>query len=134
MEYQDQYVPGECNIGLAQIKRRKRNGLIFAVLALLYLLYAFADGMDNLKVALFFVLSFVSAISFMQARRHFCVAHGLTGTEYFSKLSKAKSDDKSKSRQKDLLASGRIVLNAFAISLAITVVVFMVQVFVINKF
>jgi hypothetical protein len=78
-----EYVPGVCNIGKAEIQQRKMIGWI-ALATCLVLWAAFAI----FKVAapwrlLLFVPATMAAIGFLQAAWHFCAKFGLKGVFNF---------------------------------------------------
>src|SRR3972149_9336499 len=80
------YAAGRCNIGLAEIARRRRFGhLGLAVsVALLLLLWA-SDAAREARLLLFFPAA-GSAVGYLQARLRFCAAFGLVGIFNFGAL------------------------------------------------
>ena len=75
----DQYIPGVCNIGPAEIRQRRYIGWLAAGAAIL--LWA---GLMQLKVArewrlVIFVPAFIAAMGYLQAAWHFCAKFGLQG-------------------------------------------------------
>ena len=123
----ESYSPGECNIGPAQVSRRKRNGWIFSGIATLLVIINWNDTPGLLNGFLLFIAVFIASLSFLQADRHFCVMHGITGTQYFSRARKVVSDNPIKARSKDLRKSTVIGGQAILISLAVTAMVVVIR-------
>ena len=77
---------GACNIGPAEIARRRRAGYVgvFAAVALALALLVFdAPAVARLAVA---VPLSVGILGFLQARSRFCVAYGMGGLRNFGEL------------------------------------------------
>lgn len=75
----EHYIPGVCNIGKSEIKRRKQAGW-FGVLAsiILYSLIVYLNA-PRLWRLIIFIPATVAAIGFIQARMHFCAYFGMRG-------------------------------------------------------
>ncbi len=81
---QDQYVPGVCNIGKNEIKRRKQAGWAGLIVAIvLYILLLYIGTPRILRLVIFFPAT-MAAIGFLQARMHFCAYFGMHGMFNFS--------------------------------------------------
>lgn len=78
---QDQYVPGACNLGRDEVRRRQVVGWIglFACVVLLAVL-VFAN-FDSRWRLLLFLPAMIAALGFLQARQRFCVAYGFAGVQ-----------------------------------------------------
>jgi len=74
------YLPGQCNLGRAEIRLRYLLGWLglAATGSLLAALFWFQIS-DLWRLTAFFP-AFGAALGFLQARQHFCVAYGLQGT------------------------------------------------------
>lgn len=118
------YVPGVCNLGPAERARRIQigwTGLIVAiVLEVLFVVFTVPSA---LRIIIFFPV-FLSAMGFLQAYDHFCVAYGLKGVFNVS-MSVGKTDTVSQAefRTLDKQKAQKIIVGAFAIALAVTFVV-----------
>ena len=79
----DGYVPGACNIGPWEIRRRRAAAIaaIVAAIALFAILVAI-DAPAWTRIALI-APAWGGAIAWLQARRHFCVAYALGGLSNF---------------------------------------------------
>ena len=79
----DDYVPGVCNIGPWEIRRRRASAIGAFVVAAALLAVLVATGAPAwVRLALIAPL-WGGAISWLQARRHFCVAYALGGMANF---------------------------------------------------
>lgn len=67
------YQPGVCNIGPAEIRRRRASGWLGLGIAVLYLAAAFLLGWPAPWRLLVALPMFLSAQGFLQAAFHFCV-------------------------------------------------------------
>lgn len=73
------YVPGVCNIGPAEVKKRRDIGVIWIIVsaALLGILLVFHAN-PFLRLLIFFPLT-ISFSGFYQAYFHFCAGFGMSG-------------------------------------------------------
>ena len=78
-----EYLPGSCNIGGVEVRRRRIAGLFGAGLSLLTFLFLVAVGASSgMRIIIFFPF-LLTVISWFQTRRRFCLAFGLAGTFNF---------------------------------------------------
>jgi hypothetical protein len=79
----DDYVPGACNIGTWEIRRRKLSafGAFFGALAMFVVLVAI--GAPAWARFLLIVPITGGTVSWLQARRRFCVAYAMAGVTNF---------------------------------------------------
>ena len=83
---QAEYVPGTCNIGEGEVNRRRIVAAIGFVLSLSALTtFITTDVPQNVRLGIFIPL-LVMTIGWVQSRKKFCLAYGLTGTFNFGKL------------------------------------------------
>ncbi len=116
------YVPGTCNIGPAEIRRRFRIGwgCLFATVVAWLALARLPLG--PAWYALLFVPATVSALGFVQAMSHFCVAFGMGGLFNVSDASLARETvDQAAFRAKDKAKAVRIVVGSVLIGAAVSV-------------
>jgi hypothetical protein len=98
----DSYIPGTCNIGKGEIRRRQLVALIGLALSVTSLVGFVATGAaPTARLGIFLPLA-VFAIGFVQSRRKFCLAYGFMGTFNFGKLGQL-----SKVSSKEALAADR---------------------------
>lgn len=118
MEMQDKYVPGVCNIGRTEIKRRKRvgwSGLIATVV--LWALFVGFDVSAQWRLILF-IPATISAAGFLQARMRFCAYYGFASLFNFTADAKTESIQQSEYRAADRLKAWQITLLAPLIGVA----------------
>ncbi len=73
------YIPGVCNIGPAEIARRKRAGWTgLATTAVLWVFFIFFD-VPTLWRSTLFIPATMAATGFLQTYFHFCVGFGFKG-------------------------------------------------------
>ena len=111
------YRPGACNIGPAEIARRRRSGLVglgaAAVLAAALLILD-APAMTRWLVALPLA---GGAVGLLQARFRFCAAFGLAGVSNFGALGEAERVRDAAARRADRAKAVAILLAGGAVGL-----------------
>lgn len=115
------YVPGVCNIGPTEIRRRRMAGhvgLIAAVGLLAALVMVSAPPVTRLLILL---PAAVSASGYIQARERFCAAFGSAGIFNFGGAGDAVSVADAESRAADRRRALRIGLSSAAIGAAFAV-------------
>jgi hypothetical protein len=115
------YQPGVCNIGPAEIARRRRTGhagLIVSVALLIVLLVVAAPHWTRLALVL---TAGASASGYLQAWLHFCAGFGSAGVYNFGPLGTVERVDDSAARSRDRMRSLQIGLGSLAIGLAVGV-------------
>jgi hypothetical protein len=113
-----EYRPGVCNIGPAEIARRRRAGIVALAAAVILaagLILVQAPAVARLLVALPLA---GGAVSLLQARLHFCAAYGAAGIRNFGALGEAERVEDAAARRADRRKSGLILLAGGAIGLA----------------
>ena len=118
------YITGVCNIGPAEIRRRRIVmwlGVLLSLVTLASFGQSSASGMDRLSIAL---PAFVFSIGFVQSRKKFCLAFGFMGALNFGKvgaITKVLSPE-------ERAADRKTALTLLAQALAITAVIVFVTV------
>jgi hypothetical protein len=120
------YRPGACNIGPAEVARRRRAVLVGVVASLALYLGLLAIGAPDAIRFVVAVPAASAAISWLQVRERFCVAFGLTGVFNFGPLGELESVADAEARRADR----RKVASMVARGAAIGVVVGLLAVFV----
>mgnify|MGYP006188736927 CR=1 FL=1 len=118
-----EYVAGSCNIGTGEIRRRQVVALAGAVISATSLVGLLnTDAARSARYSLFIPLM-VFAIGFVQSRKKFCLAYGLTGTFNFGKMGQisrvADPADRAADRRTALLIFGQSALYAAALTLLV---------------
>ncbi len=98
----DDYVPGVCNIGKAEIRSRKQSGWVFGVLTfVIATVMVFYNMPLKWRLVLFFPAT-LSALYFIQAYSHFCVGFGMGGVFNFGdKLRKTTAIEQKEFMRQD---------------------------------
>ncbi len=121
----DTYIPGTCNIGKGEIRRRQFVALVGTVLSVVTLVSLIsASAAPSARLGIFIPLS-VAAIGWVQSRKKFCLAYGFMGTFNFGKLGQL-----SKVSDKSALAADRktglsILAQSLALAAILTLVVYL---------
>ncbi|NHJ02657.1 MAG: hypothetical protein EAX86_11005 [Candidatus Heimdallarchaeota archaeon] len=123
-----QYTAGLCNIGEAEIEKRRRIGYlglaltiisIFAYLSLIYFIQL------NPIIGIFiFIPALMLNIGFIQARNKFCAAYGFTHQQNVSSgLSLTIKIEDNESQMKDRNKATKIIFQSIINALIITIAV-----------
>jgi hypothetical protein len=111
-----QYIPGICNIGKGEIKRRQfvaLLGLFLSIFALLTLISI--DAPSSSRIGIFFPLMMAS-VGYIQSRSKFCLAYGFAGTFNVGKMGDlsrvASPEDRAADRKTALTILGKSLLLA----------------------
>ncbi len=120
-----EYIPGTCNIGKGEVRRRQLIalvGLFFSISTLLT--FNTVDAPAEIRLGIFFPLM-VAAVGFVQSRSKFCLAYGFAGTFNVGKLGDirrvASKEDRAADRKTALVILGKSFLLA-ALATAVVLV------------
>ena len=83
---ENNYIPGTCNIGPAEIRRRRIVmwlGCILSIITIASFQQNNASRFDRISI---FLPAFVFSIGFVQSRKKFCLAFGFMGAFNFGKV------------------------------------------------
>ena len=118
-----QYIPGSCNIGKGEIKRRQLValvGLFFSIVTLLT--FSTVDTPTSIRLGVFFPLM-VASVGFVQSRSKFCLAYGFAGTFNVGKMGDIKRVTSKEDRQADRVTALKILGKSFLLASLATAVV-----------
>jgi hypothetical protein len=118
----DGYVAGSCNIGPAEISRRRMVGHIGLLGTVAGLVVLVALGVHPLWRALLFFPASVSASGYLQASLHFCAGFGSRGLYNFGPLGVQQQVADPDALERDRRLSNRIGLASGLIGAAVGVV------------
>ncbi len=114
----DGYQPGACNIGPAEIARRRRTGIVgLAAAAVLAAGLLLVDAPAAARWLVAIPLA-ISAIGFLQARFRFCAAYGAAGVRNFGPLGSTERVADAAARRADRSKAIAISLAGGAIGVA----------------
>lgn len=121
-----QYIPGTCNIGKGEVRRRQLVallGLFFSISTLLT--FNTVDAPAAIRLGIFFPLM-VASVGFVQSRSKFCLAYGFAGTFNVGKMGDIKrvasKEDRAADRKTALVILGKSFLLA-ALATAVVLVI-----------
>lgn len=115
----DQYVPGVCNIGPAEIQRRRNAGIAGAVGAAVVLAATLATGAPKPFRLLTILPASVAASGFLQARMHFCAGFGMRGVFNFGETGTTDTIEQAEFRSEDQRTARTLLGGAAAIGVAV---------------
>jgi hypothetical protein len=122
MSATDSYIPGICNIGPAEIKRRRQSGYIgLIVTIILWAVLAAIHSPAGVRLLVFFPVM-MSASGFIQSYKHFCAGFGMKGlfnfgTEVGQTDTVAQKEFRSKDRREALQILGYSAVSALIAAL-----------------
>ncbi len=103
----EQYQAGVCNIGGAEVKRRKQVAKIGATFFLITSVYLILTGAESTSAAFALIPAMLASVGYVQSRKKFCFAFGLMGTFNFAeagKMSKVVSKEELSADRRMALA------------------------------
>jgi hypothetical protein len=116
----DKYIPGTCNIGKEEVKKRKNAMIMAAALFIVIasaLLLTHADKVWRFLV-FFPLVSF--AIGFQQTVFKFCVGFGLKGIFNFKDMGNTVSVEEAEMRKMDKAKAVKMIVSGILVGLVIT--------------
>jgi hypothetical protein len=118
-----QYIPGSCNIGKGEVRKRQivaLVGLFFTVVTLLT--FSTVDTPTEIRLGIFFPLM-VASVGFVQSRSKFCLAYGFAGTLNVGKMGDIKRVASKEDRAADRKTALKILGKSFLLAAIATAVV-----------
>jgi hypothetical protein len=116
------YIPGSCNLGKEEIKRRQLVAILGLVLSVSTLVgLVGSDAPASARWGMFVPLM-VFSIGFIQSRRKFCLAYGFMGTFNLGKLGDLSRVQSPEDRRADRKTALSILLQAAGLSLILTLI------------
>lgn len=118
-----EYIPGSCNIGKGEIRRRQLVALVGLVSSfLMVLFFSVTDAPIEIRLGIFFPL-LVASVGFVQSRSKFCLAYGFAGTFNIGKLGDIKRVASKEDRKADRVTALKILGKSLLLSAIATGVV-----------
>jgi hypothetical protein len=115
----DNYIPGVCNIGKEERKRRRQTGVIGLIITVItYSLFLYFDVNKGVRF-LVFIPAMLSAVGFIQSRMHFCVYFGLAEIFNFDKVGKTSKVGTEEFVRKDKKKARLIIYYSVLIGIAV---------------
>ena len=116
------YIPGTCNIGAGEIRRRQSVALFGLFLTVFSMTTLLATDQSNSARLSVFIPAMIFSVGFIQSRSKFCLAYGIAGTFNFDKLGKISKVGSAEDRAADRKTAIQILTKSFALAALITVV------------
>ncbi len=109
MQAQNKYIPGVCNIGRSEIRRRELLGWIglFATV-IAYSLLVYIEAPRIWRLVIFFPAA-LAALGFLQARMHFCAYFGVRDVFNFESAGNLDTVTEGEFRARDKRKAWRII-------------------------
>jgi hypothetical protein len=117
------YVPGVCNIGPWEIRRRRAFAVVGFAVALVLFVALVAAGAPPIARVLVLLPAWGGAFSWLQARRRFCAGFAMAGISNFADGDtgrRAVTDPAA--HRADIAATLRMTRDSFLIALPVTIV------------
>jgi hypothetical protein len=120
MAANQEYIPGICNIGPAEIQKRKMAGWLgLSATIIVWVLFWIFHTPAPWRLLLFLPAA-GSAVGFLQAAFHFCAAFGMLGVFNFgSQVGKTESVAQAEFRRKDQQKAIQIIIYSAMIGMAV---------------
>ena len=120
---EDGYVPGVCNIGTWEVRRRRAFAIVgFVAAAVLFAVLVAIDAPAWARLLVFLPLA-GGVFSWLQARRRFCAAFAMAGVANFSDADDGRhAVQDSAARRADIAAVRRMTRDAVLIAAPIAIV------------
>ena len=115
----DRSIAPRCNIGPAEVARRRRSAWAFTALAVAVAAILLAIDAAPVARLAFFPFATAAAINWAQVYHRFCVAFGAFGLENFDGLGDERRVDGAQ-RAADRRRVAQLVLEGAAVGLALT--------------
>ncbi len=120
-----EYRPGACNIGPAEIARRRRTGHVGLAATVLVLIALLALGLPPVARLVLVLPATVSAAGYLQAWLRFCAAYGSLGVFNFGVAGTKQQVADGEARRRDRRKAFQISLASFLIGIAVGLVAFL---------
>jgi hypothetical protein len=119
-----EYIPGTCNIGKGEIRRRQIVAIAGAVMSIVSFVGLISnDAAKSARLSLFVPL-FVFAIGFVQSRKKFCLAYGFLGTFNFGGLGQISKVADPISKKADRKTALTILAQSALLALGLTILAY----------
>ena len=121
-----EYVPGSCNIGTGEIRRRQAVALFGLFLTIFSITTLLATDQNKSARLFLFIPAMIFSIGFIQSRSKFCLAYGLAGTFNFDRLGNISKVGSAADRTADRKTAVLILIKSVALAALITAVFFVI--------
>lgn len=117
-----EYIPGTCNIGKGEIRRRQLVAIFGLFLTTFSATTIIASDQSKNSRLSIFLPALIFSIGFVQSRKKFCLAYGLAGTFNFGKLGQISKVQSTEDRKSDRKTAVSILFQSAALAASITAI------------
>ena len=121
-----EYISGACNIGPAEIKRRKQGAYLGGVLYLIVSISLIASDASKSARLWVFLPAALFAVGYIQSKRKFCVAYGFLGIFNFEKLGKTTKIKVNQELKADRKYAIKLSVQALLIAIILTLLTILI--------
>lgn len=118
-----QYIPGSCNIGSGEIRRRQVVAIIGTIISISsFVTLLMASAPRNARFGIFLPLM-IASVGWVQSRSKFCLAYGFAGTFNMGKLGDISRVADAASKAADRKTAMTILVKSTTLAATITLFV-----------
>lgn len=122
------YRPGACNIGPAEVERRRRSAVVATAVTLAIAVGTIALGLPPAARLVVAPFAAAAAISWLQVVRRFCVAFGSLGVQNFGPLGARVPVAEGEARSRDRRTALRMIAEGVAIGVGLALLLVLLPV------
>lgn len=122
----DKYIPGVCNIGPEEIRRRRDWALVSLVITVIEIILLIMIDVSHLWRLTLFIPASSLGIGFEQWYLKFCVAFGLKGVFNFEKIGKTFSIEQKENLDNDRKKARKMILAGIGFGLGSAILFYLV--------
>lgn len=115
-----EYQPGICNIGGAEVARRKQVAILGSALFIAFAALAIIRSYSPQAALIGLIPAFIASIGYVQSRKRFCLAYGLLGTFNFAALGSISKVTDAQALAADRRTAAQIILQSLGLAIAVT--------------
>lgn len=117
-----EYIPGTCNIGPAEIKKRRNIAVFSAVLAVAVIILLEIIQPDKTWRLLLFIPAALFGVGVQQWYNKFCVAFGIKDIFNFGDIGKTFSVEQKENFQKDRAKAWKMIITGIMFGLLVAII------------
>ena len=121
-----EYISGACNIGPAEIKRRKQGAYLGGALYLIVSISLIASDASMSTRLWVFLPAALFAVGYIQSERKFCVAYGFLGIFNFEKLGKTTKIKVNQELKADRKYAIKLSVQALLLAILLTLLTILI--------
>ena len=121
-----EYISGACNIGPAEIKRRKQGAYLGGALYLIVSISLIASDASKSARLWVFLPAALFAVGYIQSKRKFCVAYGFLGIFNFEKLGHTTRIKVNQDLKADRKYAIKLSVQALLIAITLTLLIILI--------